>query len=910
MADCSDGFGTRRQLVVGDRQFHYFSLRAADEAGLAPVRRLPRSLRVLLENLLRHSDEGVAIRDDIAAVAHWPETRTSDREISFYPARVIMPDSSGVPLIADLAAMRDAVRSAGGNPDEINPLIPVDLVIDHSAAVDFAGRPDALARNLELEYARERERYTFLKWAQNSFRNLRVVPPAMGIVHQVNLEYLARAVWTSHVGETCIAYPDTLVGMDSHTPMVNSLGVIGWGVGGIEAGAAMLGQPISMLLPEVVGCRIKGVARPGVTCTDLVLTLTQQLRKHGVVGKFVEFFGEGLARLPLADRATLANMTPEFGATVSYFPIDSEALRYLALTGRDAAQLALIEAYAKAQGLWGENGVEEPCFTSIVEFDLGSVEASVSGPKRPQDRVPLRAVPDTFKSAFAERLNTHAPAGSSESRPDRDFTHGDVVIAAITSCTNTSNPSAMVGAGLLARNLRKAGLSRKPWVKTSLAPGSRVVTDYLEAAGLLEDLSALGFDVVGYGCMTCSGASGPLAPDVTKAIDEQKLVVASVLSGNRNFEGRIHPSARANYLASPALVVAYAAAGSVLMDLTQQPMGIDARGLPVLLEDLWPSDDEIARVLAKVLSPSLFSERYATVFAGDSTWQKLEAATALNYPWDPRSTYIRRPPYFDEGLRLEGNAADIANARILALLGDSITTDHISPVSGVRPNTPAGKYLAQQGVAAADFNSFSSRRGNHDVMIRGTFSNIRLRNEMAPEHEGGITRHVPSEKEMPIYDAAMLYREERTPLIVVAGAEYGTGSSRDWAAKGTRLLGVRAVLAESFERIHRSNLIGMGVLPLQFPAGVNRKTLKLTGDETFTFRAQRHALRPRQTLACHIAYADGRAHTIEVTARLDIPREIEWYEHGGILPYMLAKVLGNQKEARRSEPTAPTQVTH
>jgi aconitate hydratase len=880
-----DNFGAKRSLSAGGERFDYLSLEAAEAKGLVLASRLPLCLRVMLENVLRSRDGSAAARD-LAGLSAWLEQRSSDQEMGFYPARILMPDSSGVPLIADLAALRDAVSQRGGDPARVSPLIPVDLVIDHSIVADAAGRKDAHDINLRLEYERNRERYSMLKWAQTSFANLRVIPPGMGIVHQVNVEYLARVVWVEQRDGQRIAYPDTLVGMDSHTPMVNSLGVIGWGVGGIEAAAAMLGQPISMLIPEVVGCRVSGRIRPGVTSTDVVLSLTQQLRQVGVVGKFVEFFGDGLDHLPLAHRATLANMTPEMGATVSFFPIDDETIRYLSMTGRSREQVALVEAYAKEQGLWRTADTSGIAFTDVVDFHLEFVEPSVAGPRRPQDRVNLHQVPDRFRESYAERH----PDGLEQSvEPGRvEVRHGDVVIAAITSCTNTSNPQAMIGAGLMARNLRTRGLQAKPWVKTSLSPGSRVVTEYLKAAGLQAYLDALGFHLVGYGCMTCAGGSGPLSDDVTAAIETQDLTVAAVLSGNRNFEGRIHPSARANFLASPALVVAYAAAGSVLVDIANESLGTGSDGRAVYLKDVWPSDAEIQQVIDAAVTPRLFSATYAGAHHGSSLWQKLPASSGTTFAWNAKSTFIKRPPFLDLD---EGRPGDIAGARALLMLGDSITTDHISPVAGITPNTPAGDYLAANGVLPADFNSLLSRRANHEVMIRGTFANKRLRNELVGGCEGGFTRRVPGGAIEPVFDVAMEYARDKVPLVVVAGAEYGTGSSRDWAAKGTRLLGVKAVLAESFERIHRSNLAAMGVLPLQFPSGVTRKTLGLSGNETFTITGLNGRLTPRMPLPCTIAHQDGSVKTIDLICRLDVPREVEWYREGGVLPYVLERLI-------------------
>jgi len=893
-------------LEVGARRYDYVDLRAAERMGLAPVSRLPVSLRILLENILRHRHLGDD--SDLAAVCDWIHSRSSEREINFYPTRVLMPDSSGVPLIGDMAAMRDAVRAAGGDPTLVNPLIPVDIVIDHSVITDHAGTPQAYDLNLALEYQRNAERYTFLKWAQGSFTNFRVVPPSMGIVHQVNLEYLSRVVWTGGgASGPTTAYPDTLVGMDSHTTMVNGIGVLGWGVGGIEAGAVMLSQPISMQLPQVVGCQVTGRLRPGVTSTDIVLTLTERLRQHKVVGKFVEFYGDGLDHLPVSHRATIANMAPESGATMCFFPTDQATIDYLIATGRSSEQVALVQAYVQAQGLWRGDGAQDIAYSEFLVFDLESVQPSLAGPRRPQDRVDLCGAAQRFVESYADRLNGWRPQGAPiDAAIEHRLDHGDIVIAAITSCTNTANPPAMVGAGLLARKLRARGVVVKPWVKTSLAPGSRVVTDYLRAAGLQDDLDALGFNLVGYGCMTCAGASGQLDPKIAGQIETGELVVATVLSSNRNFEGRTHALARANFLCSPALVVAYACAGSITLDLTREPLALDRHGAPVWLADVWPSDNEIEDVIQATLSAELFTRRYATVFEGDRLWQRLQVTRGLHYDWDPRSTYIRRPPYFEaETVAERFGQGDILAARPLVLLGDSITTDHISPVNVIGANSPAGAYLASLGVALTDFNTLLARRGNHDVMVRGTFANPRLVNEMVVGREGGWTCHTPSSEVMRIHEAAQRYRTEGTPLLVVAGTEYGTGSSRDWAAKGLRLLGVRAVIAESFERIHRSNLVGMGVLPLQFPPGVTRHTLGLTGEETFSITGLGATLVPRHALACEIRYAGGRRATVPLLCRLDIPREIAWYRHGGILQYVVEALL-----VKSSQALAPSKSGH
>jgi aconitate hydratase len=884
-----DTLKTRRQLTVGGKTYDYFSIEAAGKALGIDFSRLPYSLKVLLENLLRFED-GVSVSvDDVKAMGQWLADKTSEREIAYRPARVLMQDFTGVPAVVDLAAMRDAMTELGGDPRKINPLAPVDLVIDHSVSVDHFASSKSFQDNVDLEMDRNRERYEFLRWGQTAFDNFRVVPPGTGICHQVNLEYLAQTVWTNTVDGAEIAYPDTLVGTDSHTTMVNGLAVLGWGVGGIEAEAAMLGQPVSMLIPEVVGFKLTGKPREGTTATDLVLTVTQMLRKKGVVGKFVEFYGPGLDELSLADQATIANMAPEYGATCGFFPVDQETLNYLAFTGRTPERVALVEAYAKAQGMWRESTSPDPVFTDTLELDISTVEPSLAGPKRPQDRVLLSdAAP-----AFEKELGTGF--GKAESRGLRvavegtnyDVGHGDVVIAAITSCTNTSNPSVMIGAGLLARNAVAKGLKVKPWVKTSLAPGSQVVTEYLDRAGVSKALDTLGFNLVGYGCTTCIGNSGPLPDPISKAINANDLVAVSVLSGNRNFEGRVSPDVRANYLASPPLVVAYAIAGTIRKDITKEPLGYDQIGTPIYLKDIWPSNADIANALKESVTSEMFKERYADVFAGTKAWQEIEVATGLTYTWAPDSTYVRQPTFF-EGLA--GEAApitDIVGARLLALLGDSITTDHISPAGSIKKNGPAGKYLMEHGVEPADFNSYGSRRGNHEVMMRGTFANIRIRNEMAPGTEGGVTTYVPTGEVMSIYDASMLYQQQGTPLIVVAGKEYGTGSSRDWAAKGTRLLGVKAVVAESFERIHRSNLVGMGILPLVFKDGEDRKTLGLTGKETLTLTGLAGGITPRMDVPCTITYADGSTKVTSLVCRIDTLDEVSYYKQGGILQYVL-----------------------
>jgi aconitate hydratase len=888
-----DSLKTRRSLKVGARRYEYFSLSAAEKAGLGDLSRLPVSLKVLLENLLRHEDGKTVTIDDIKAVAVWLKARRSDREIAYRPARVLMQDFTGVPAVVDLAAMREAMGKLGGDANAINPLSPVDLVIDHSVMVDSFGNKRAFAENVALEYARNGERYAFLRWGQKAFDNFRVVPPGTGICHQVNLEHLAQVVWIKDEKDAkgrkrAIAYPDTLVGTDSHTTMVNGLAVLGWGVGGIEAEAVMLGQPTSMLLPEVVGFRLTGQLREGATATDLVLTVTQMLRKKGVVNKFVEFCGPGLDQLSLADRATIANMAPEYGATCGFFPVDNETIRYLKATGRSAARIALVEAYAKKQGMWRTAKSPDPVFTDMLELDIGSVEPSLAGPKRPQDRVPLSRAAAEFKAALKDGFGVTAPDKRTPVEgADYAIGHGDVVIAAITSCTNTSNPNVMLGAGLLARNAVKRGLKVKPWVKTSLAPGSQVVSDYLAKAGVGKDLDKLGFNLVGYGCTTCIGNSGPLPEPIADAITRGDHVAASVLSGNRNFEGRVNPHVRANYLASPMLVVAYAIAGSMNVDLTRDPLGADKNGRPVFLRDIWPANKEITDTVRKCVTAAMFRKRYADVFAGDPAWRRIKTATGLTYRWDSQSTYIRNPPYFEAMASAAGSIGDIAGARVLALLGDSITTDHISPAGSIKKDSPAGGYLIGHNVTVADFNSYGARRGNHEVMMRGTFANIRLRNEMVPGVEGGVTRYMPEGTPMPIYDAAMKYRAAGVPLVIVAGKEYGTGSSRDWAAKGTNLLGVKAVIAESFERIHRANLVGMGVLPLQFKDGMTRKTLDLDGSELFDILGLARGIKPRMDVTARVRRRDGGPREIVLTCRIDTADEVEYYRNGGILPYVL-----------------------
>ncbi|MET5233079.1 aconitate hydratase AcnA [Serratia marcescens] len=879
------------KLVALNSEYYYYSLPLAAKQ-LGDIDRLPKSMKVLLENLLRHVDGDTVQVDDLKAIVAWLQTGHADREIAYRPARVLMQDFTGVPAVVDLAAMREAVRRLGGNVDQVNPLSPVDLVIDHSVTVDEFGDDNAFEDNVRIEMQRNHERYTFLRWGQKAFNRFRVVPPGTGICHQVNLEYLGQTVWHSDESGRRVAYPDTLVGTDSHTTMINGLGILGWGVGGIEAEAAMLGQPVSMLIPDVVGFKLTGKLREGITATDLVLTVTQMLRKHGVVGKFVEFYGDGLADLPLADRATIANMSPEFGATCGFFPVDDVTLGYMKLSGRSAEQIALVEAYAKAQGMWRNPG-DEPVFTSSLALDMSTVEASLAGPKRPQDRVALPNVPQAFKAA------TELDIGGQKAKADgKTFTldgqqhelrDGAVVIAAITSCTNTSNPSVMMAAGLLAKNAVKKGLRSKPWVKTSLAPGSKVVTDYFDSAKLTAYLEELGFNLVGYGCTTCIGNSGPLPDPIEQAIKEGDLTVGAVLSGNRNFEGRIHPLVKTNWLASPPLVVAYALAGSMKIDLTKEPLGEGNDGQPVYLKDIWPSSQDIAQAVEEVRT-EMFHKEYGEVFDGDANWQAIQVTGSATYQWQEDSTYIRHPPFFSTMKVTPDPVQDIKDARILAILADSVTTDHISPAGNIKRDSPAGRYLSEHGVAPQDFNSYGSRRGNHEVMMRGTFANIRIRNEMVPGVEGGYTRHIPSQQQLSIYDAAMQYQQEKVPLAVITGKEYGSGSSRDWAAKGPRLLGVRVVIAESFERIHRSNLIGMGILPLEFPQGVTRKTLGLTGDEQISVGGLQQ-LQPGQTVPVHITYADGRKEVIDTRCRIDTGNELTYYENDGILHYVIRKML-------------------
>jgi aconitate hydratase len=905
----TDSAKTRRSLKVGGADYAYYSIAAAEEAGLGDFGRLPASLKVVLENMLRFEDGRTVTLDDVRAFSEWAKQGGHNpREIAYRPARVLMQDFTGVPAVVDLAAMRDGIKALGGDPQKINPLNPVDLVIDHSVMVDEFGTPRAFQLNVDREYERNIERYQFLKWGQNAFDNFRVVPPGTGICHQVNLEYLAQTVWTdTDPSGALVAYPDTLVGTDSHTTMVNGLAVLGWGVGGIEAEAAMLGQPVSMLIPEVVGFKLTGKMVEGTTATDLVLKVTAMLRRKGVVGKFVEFFGDGLDHLPLADRATIGNMAPEYGATCGFFPIDSETLRYLRQTGRDEARIALVEAYAKANGMW--RGPDyDPVYSDTLQLEMAEIVPAISGPKRPQDYTPLNMAAGSFYRTVAdyrgidvseEARHMGDEGGVAVATPPevrkvaavegQDYTirDGSVVIAAITSCTNTSNPHVMIGAGLVARKAREKGLTRKPWVKTSLAPGSQVVSDYLEASGLQDDLDALGFNLAGYGCTTCIGNSGPLGdPAISKAIHDNDLVAAAVLSGNRNFEGRISPDVRANYLASPPLVVAYALAGDVNIDLTRQPVGRGEDGRDVYLKDIWPSNEEIAELVEATVTREAFRSKYADVFKGDEKWRAVETTDRETYHWPPTSTYIQNPPYFQGMAKEPGVISDISGARILALLGDMVTTDHISPAGSFRPTTPAGAYLTERQIAPKDFNSYGSRRGNHEVMMRGTFANIRIRNEMLDGVEGGYTLG-PDGEQTSIFDAAMAWKERGVPLVVIGGVEYGAGSSRDWAAKGTALLGVKAVIAESFERIHRSNLVGMGVIPLEFTDGENRKSLGLKGDETISISGLAGELKPLALVPCTIAYADGSERTIELRCRIDTAVEIEYVENGGVLHYVL-----------------------
>ena len=921
-----NSFGSRDTLESGGQRFTYYRLGALADAGIGQVQRLPFSLKILLENLLRLEDGRAVRREDIEALANWDPGTLSDREIAFTPARVLLQDFTGVPVVVDLASMRDAITKMGGDPGRINPLQPVDLVIDHSVQVDYFGTSDAFAHNVAIEFERNQERYQFLRWGQQALDQFRVVPPGTGIVHQVNLEYLASVVFRKDEGGTVTAYPDTLVGTDSHTTMINGLGVLGWGVGGIEAEAAMLGQPISMLIPEVVGFKLTGRLPEGATGTDLVLTVTQMLRKKGVVGKFVEFYGAGLSNLSVATRATIANMAPEYGATMGFFPVDDETLNYLRFTGRTADLVGLVEAYCKAQGLFRTDSTADPVFTDELHLDLGSIEPSIAGPRRPQDRVPLTSAKQNWRENLLELLGHGAELdqarvaswlaeGGSTDKPSREIKepqelgkvfervtvqqgdksfelkHGSVVIAAITSCTNTSNPEVMLGAGLLAKKAVERGLSTKPWVKTSLAPGSKVVTDYLDEAGLTPYLGALGFQLVGYGCTTCIGNSGPVATPVAEGIHQGNLVAAAVLSGNRNFEGRINPEVRANYLASPPLVVAYALAGQMDVNFTVDPIGFDREGNAVYLRDIWPTQAEINEAVRASVRSEMFVRRYSSVFEGDETWSSLPVPEGRIYEWDAQSTYVKNPPYFDGMPPTPAPVTDISGARVLVSVADSVTTDHISPAGNISPSSPAGKYLQERGIAREDFNSYGARRGNHEVMMRGTFANIRLRNLLAPGTEGGVTRYLPGDEEMTIFDASVRYQSENVPLLVLAGKEYGTGSSRDWAAKGVLLLGVKAVIAESYERIHRSNLVGMGVLPLQYLPAESRASLGLTGRETYSISGIAAGLEPGKRLTVTATDESGKTTSFEVTARIDTPVELDYYRHGGILQFVLRQLI-------------------
>jgi aconitate hydratase len=905
----TNSFGAADALRVGDRTYTYYRLDAIEKAGLTKLSRLPFSLKVLLENLLRFEDGRTVSKSDIEALAKWNPRESSEREIAFRPARVLLQDFTGVPCVVDLAAMRDAMAAMGGDPKRINPLQPVELVIDHSVQVDYFGSPDAFGKNAELEFQRNQERYAFLKWGQSALEGFRAVPPDTGIVHQVNIEYLARVVFgaggagVAFDAADSTAYPDTAVGTDSHTTMVNGLGVVAWGVGGIEAEAAMLGQPVTMLIPEVIGVRLESALREGVTATDLVLHVTEMLRKRGVVGKFVEFFGQGLSNLAVADRTTLGNMSPEYGSTIAVFPIDDRTLEYLRLTGRAPEHVALVEAYAKAQGLFRTDETPDPEYTDVLHLDLATVVPNLAGPRRPQDRVALSNVKASFNEALAEWVAARDAKNASINRFEGEggggtavatrevVSDGAVVIAAITSCTNTSNPSVLIGAGLLARNAFARGLKTKPWVKTSLAPGSKVVKDYLEKAGLQQYLDGLGFNIVGYGCTTCIGNSGPLPADVAATIAEHDTIAAAVLSGNRNFEGRIHPQVRANYLASPPLVVAYALAGRMDVDLTTEPLGEGSDGAPVFLKDIWPSNAEIGSVVAQCVNNEMFTARYSDVFKGDDNWAKLQVGASERYAWDPKSEYVKNPPYFDNMPAEPPPVANIHGARALVVVGDSVTTDHISPAGNIAKSSPAAKYLMDHDVAPGDFNSYGARRGNHEVMVRGTFANVRLRNLLVPGVEGGVTRYLPTNEQMSIFDASVRYRNGGTPLIVLAGKEYGSGSSRDWAAKGPYLLGIKAVIAESFERIHRSNLIGMGILPLQFLDGSDLSTYALTGEETFDITGVEEGVVPRMHVSVKASdVGSGKSLSFKVLLRIDTPDEAEYYRHGGILQYVLRQL--------------------
>jgi aconitate hydratase len=896
----TNSFNARSTLQVGDRSYEIWSLAALPQEKVA---RLPYSLKILLENLLRFEDGVNVTRADIEALLNWDPAATPSYEIAFTPARVILQDFTGVPCVVDLAAMRDAIVKLGGDAERVNPLAPAELVIDHSVQVDEYGTPGSLAANTKIEFARNGERYAFLRWGQTAFRNFQVVPPNTGIVHQVNLEYLGRVIFDAETNGARRAYPDTLVGTDSHTTMINGLGVLGWGVGGIEAEAAMLGQPVTMLIPQVIGFQLTGKLKPGATATDLVLTVTEMLRKKGVVDKFVEFYGDGLANLPLADRATIANMAPEYGSTCGIFPIDEETVRYLELSGRSRERIDLVAAYAKKQGMWRTQGAKAAQYTDLLQLDLGQVEPSLAGPKRPQDRVPLKSAKNVYeaqvkKSAEERAARNPTAQGTAQVTLDGnsfDLKDGAVLIAAITSCTNTSNPSVMLGSGLLARNAHQKGLRAKPWVKTSLAPGSRVVTDYLSKAGVLADLAAVGFELVGYGCTTCIGNSGPLKPEISAGVKAGDLVACSVLSGNRNFEGRVHPEVRMNFLASPPLVVAYALAGTLDVDLTQEPLGTGKDGKPVYLKDIWPSDQEVQEVLLRSIDSNMFRQSYASVFTGDQNWSSIQIPAGKRYTWDAKSTYVKNPPYFDGMTMTPPAVGDIRGARALAVLGDSVTTDHISPAGNISRTSPAARYLIEQGVQPVDFNSYGARRGNHEVMMRGTFANIRLRNLLVPGVEGGVTVHLPTSEQTSIYDAAMKYKKDGTPLVILAGREYGTGSSRDWAAKGTMLLGVKAVIAESFERIHRSNLIGMGVAPLQFLPGQNAQSIGLTGKEVFDIPGLGDANAREVTVTA--TPQGGKPITFKARVRIDTPKEREYFRHGGILQFVLRQLAAPGRAA-------------
>lgn len=884
----------KKTLKVGQKEYQFYSLEQAKSKGLKNIDKLPKSLKVLLENLIRYSGSTAVSWSDVEALDKWADNKRSDHEIAYHPARVVMQDFTGVPAVVDLAAMRDAMNDLGGDPKKINPLSPVDLVIDHSVMVDHYASKDAFEKNVNIEYERNYERYKFLKWGQQAFKDFRVVPPGTGIIHQVNLEYLAKVVWSKEVEGDTLVYPDTCVGTDSHTTMINGLSVLGWGVGGIEAEAAMLGQPVTMLIPEVVGFKLNGQLQEGVTATDLVLTVVEQLRKHGVVGKFVEFYGPGMKLLSLADRATIANMAPEYGATCGFFPIDEKTIEYLTFSGRDKETVELVETYAKEQGLWSYANENDPLFTSTLELDLTTVKPCISGPKRPQDKIEVQDAVKAFQKDIRVTFgNDSEDALTKEYEVEgEDFTlkNGHVTVAAITSCTNTSNPSVLIGAGLVAKKAYEKGLKVKPWVKTSLAPGSKVVTDYLVESGLQEYLDHMGFHLVGYGCTTCIGNTGPLKPSISNTINDHNLCVTSVLSGNRNFEGRISPDVKANYLASPPLVVAYALAGSMMVDVMNDSLGKDKEGRDVFLKDLWPTDQEIHETVNKFITSKMYSERYADVFTGDDKWARIDAPQGEIYSWDEDSTYIQKPSFFDNIKSGEISGFEVKSAHILALLGDSVTTDHISPAGAIKPDSPAGKWLIQRGVKIHEFNSYGSRRGNHEVMMRGTFANIRIRNEMTPDVEGGYTLHVPTGKQLSIYDAAMEYAKDNRSLVVIAGKEYGTGSSRDWAAKGTSLQGVKAVITESFERIHRSNLIGMGVMPMQFLDGENRKTLNLTGKELISITTDEKELKPKMIFDLTVERESGDKQTCKVISRIDTVDELSYFKNGGILQYVLRRL--------------------